>query len=218
MKRILRILTVLVLALSLPASGALALGEAAAPDTVLGVKDAQRYDNAFLGLSAVFGEDWQILSDAETAAVMGYAMESVADPALAARLRESGVVCDLYALAPNGSDNLNIQIEDLGALYGLVMGEDAYFEAALPLLEEALRQAGVTELHTEKETLDFAGSEHLSARLSGTLRGAALYERIVLVKEGGYMAIVTAFSLEPERPEEMLALFTAYGEDAGQAA
>ena len=205
MKKLLSFLLIPALLLSLATGGALAAGE-----TVVGVKDGLCYENAFLGLRAVFEDGWSLLSDKEAAELMGFAADSLESPALAEQLRESGVVCDLYARAQDGSgDSVNIQLEDLGVLYGVVMGEDAYYEAAIPLLEETLSQAGVAELSVEKETLAFAGGEHVSARIGGTLQGTPLYERLVLVKAGSYMAIVTAFSFDPVRADALLEVFTA---------
>ena len=218
MKRFLSFLLLAALLLSLLPGIALAAEETAEAVDVLGVKDAGRYENTFFGLAADLGDGWRVLSDAEAAVLLNPLTDKLEDQTLAELLRGSGVVCDLYALSTDGSgDSLNVQIEDLGFLYGVVMGEDVYSEAAIPLLEDTLRQAGLTALRVEKETLDFAGGEHVALRVSGTLDGTPLYERIALVKAGNYMAIVTAFSLDPARAESLLALFTA-PEDENSAA
>ena len=90
------------------------------------------------------------------------------------------------------------------------MSEDAYYKAAVPQLEDALEQMGLSNLNIEKETIDFAGEEHLSCLISGEYNGVMIYERMVMLKAGSYMATVTAFSLDLESTEAMIALFEAY--------
>lgn len=210
MKKILSVFLVLTLLLSAGAAAFAAEPEKDAAE-VLGVKDGNTYANEFLGIMASFAEDWAVLSDEETAEAMGYVADNLENVELAEQLRSSGVVCDLYAMAlDNSGDNINIQLENLGFLYGLTMSEDAYYKAAVPQLEDALNQMGLTNLSIEKETIDFAGEEHLSCLVSGEYNGVPLYERMVMLKAGSYMATVTAFSFDLQSAEAMIALFEAY--------
>ena len=208
MKHLLSALLILAMILS-PASGsALAANGVAEADDVLGVRSEQTYANAFLGLMAVFGEGWYILDDDEIVQTMGYDVESPGNRTLAELFRSSGVVCDLYALARDGSgDSLNIQIEDLGFLYGLVTSEDVYAEEQLSQLTSALVQVGFADPTVEKAKADFAGREHTVLLIRGTIQGVPVYERIALVKAGSCMAAVTAFSLDEARAAAMLDLF-----------
>ena len=69
---------------------------------------------------------------------------------------------------------------------------------------------GLTNVQVEKETIDFAGDEHVSCLVSGEINGAAIYERMVMVKAGNYMATVTAFSFDRDSVEAMIGMFEAY--------
>ena len=215
MKKILSFLLVLTMVLSLAAFGGSAL--AAEPeidaDEVVGIKENNIYASEFLGIMAGFSDDWYVLSDEETAEAMGYVADSLENGELADQLRNSGVVCDLYVLAlDNSGDNINIQLENLGFLYGLAMSEDAYYKAAGPQLQTALEQMGLANVSITPETITFAGAEHVSCLVSGELNGTPIYERMVMVKAGNYMATVTAFSFDPESAEAMIAMFEPYDE------
>lgn len=213
MKKVLRVLMILALVLSLASGSALAAGEA--EDAVVGVKSEHSYANEFLGIMASFSDAWYVLNDEETVQAMGYVVDSLDNEELAAQLSNNGVVCDLYALTlDNSGDNLNIQIENLGFLYGMVMSEDAYYDAAVPQLEAGLGQLGMENIRVEKQVQDFAGSEHVCILVSGTYRGTPVYERMALVKAGSYMATVTAFSFDKARAADMLSLFEAYDAEA----
>ncbi len=209
MKKILSFLMILTLILSLAAGSALAAD--AAEDAVVGVKTENTYANEFLGIMADFPDGWYVMNDEETIEAMGYVVDNLDNKELADQLANNGVVCDLYALTlDNSGDNINIQLENLGFLYGMVMSEDAYYDAAVPQLETALGQMGLQSIRIEKETVDFAGSEHVGISISGSIQGTTIYERMVLVKAGSYMATVTAFSFDNARAMDMLALFEAY--------
>ena len=210
MKRFLSYLTALALVLALAAGSAFAAEDPEASD-IVGTKDAHSYANEFLGIMAAFDDGWYVLNDEETVQAMGYVVDSLKDQALADQLRSSGLVCDLYALAlDNSGDNINIQIEDLGRLYGLVMSEDVYYKKAAPQLQTALERMGISNISISQETIAFAGAEHCSCLISGEYNGIGVYERLVMVKAGDYMATVTAFSRTPGRADDLLQFFAAF--------
>ncbi len=210
MKKILSFLLVLTLVLS-ACGGALAAETEPDASDILGVKEDNAYASEFLGIMAQFGDDWYVLSNEETIEAMGYVADNMPNADLAEQLRSSGVVCDLYVLAlDNSGDNINIQLEDLGFLHGTVLSEDAYYKMAVPQLKDALKQMGVENVSVEKETIDFAGAEHTACLISGEYSGVTIYERMVMVKAGNYMATVTAFSFSADTAAEMLGFFEAY--------
>lgn len=211
MKKILSFLLVLTLVLSVCGGSALAAGAEPADADILGVKADNAYASEFLGIMAQFSDDWYVLSDEEAAEAMGYVADNLPNADLGEQLRSSGVVCDLYVLALDSSgDNINIQLKNLGFLYGLAMSEDVYYKTAAPQLREALTQMGVENASVEKETIAFAGAEHTACLISGEYSGVPIFERMVMVKAGNYMATVTAFSFDEGHAQSMLDLFEAY--------
>ena len=213
MKRILSFMLVMAMALSLAAFGGSALAADAAVDAseIVGVKENNVYANEFLGIMAAFSDDWYVLSDEETAQTMGYVADAIDNAELADQLRNSGTVCDLYAIKlDNSGDNINIQLEDLGFLYGLAMSEEAYFKQAEPQLKTGLEQMGLTNVKIESEKIEFAGEKHVTCLVSASYGGTPVYERMVIVKSGNYMATVTGFSFDRNRADAMIDMFEAY--------
>ena len=183
---------------------------AATVDTqsALGVKEDNAYMSELLGICADFDEDWYVLHEQEIAEVMGYTAEASGSELLMEALESTGVVCDLYAVRTDGSgDNINLQLEDLGKLYGSFLSEEAYLTIALPKLEEGLKQLGIEGLTLERQDYDFAGDTHLSVLVNGSSNGMSFQERIVLIKGEQYMASLSAFSTDSTRLDEMLAVF-----------
>ena len=76
---------------------------------LIGEKGERSYVNKALKIRADLPDDWILLTNEETAEVMGYAREMVTDEEIARMLEESGAVCDFYAMAAgNSGSNLNI--------------------------------------------------------------------------------------------------------------
>ena len=209
MKKALTILMTLTMLLSVAAFGT-GTAFAATVDTqsALGVKEDNAYMSELLGICADFDEDWYVLNEQEIAEVMGYTAEASGSELLMEALESTGVVCDLYAVRTDGSgDNINLQLEDLGKLYGSFLSEEAYLTIALPKLEEGLKQLGIEGLTLERQDYDFAGDTHLSVLVNGSSNGMSFQERIVLIKGEQYMASLSAFSTDSTRLDEMLAVF-----------
>ena len=194
-----------------PAEGPAEEPELEAED-MLGKRDAGNvYVNEALGIRAEFPSNWIILNEEEIAQLMGYMADSFSEGDLAELLRESGSLCDFYAAALNPagetSESVNIMIEDLGAVNGILIGEESYLDLGLKQLEGSLGQMGMSDVQTARERISFAGEEHASALISADLNGVRIFERLVLIKVGSYMATVTASSREETGVDEILAFF-----------
>ena len=159
MKRALSLVLCLCLVFTLTAPAACAKEEPDASE-VIGLKEGNVYLSEFLGITAVFDEDWVLLSDEEAQEAMGTVADSVEDEDMAKLLRESGTVCDLFAVALDGSnDTVNIQLENLGFLYGMVLSEEAYVKLSQETLEKGLQGMGLEKIHIARESIDFAGEK-----------------------------------------------------------
>ena len=214
MKKLLCLVLCLCLAAALGAPAALAEESEPEAADVIGLKEDNVYRSEFLGIQAEFDENWYLLSDEEALEAMGQVANSVENGDLADLLRESGAVCDLFAVALDGSrDTINIQLENLGFLYGMVLSEEAYLKQAQGMLEESLKQMGLENIRIQSETIDFAGEEHLSIAIVGEMSGVEIYERMVLLKEGSYMASVTYASVGSRNADRLPELFSAIDAD-----
>lgn len=174
-----------------------------------GTVSGQTYTSEFLGVTATFDQAWHIASDEEMAQLSGETAEAMDNAKYQEALENGKLVYDLYAMDGNTGSSVNINVEKLGALGGAVVTEEAYVDASLKTLEEDLAGAGIQVSSTEKVTLTFAGAEHLGIRLQGTIQGVDLYETLVVLKCGGYIACVTASTFLDDTTDTILALFQA---------
>lgn len=180
-------------------------------EEMIGEKSGNSYANETLGIRAAFSDNWTILDDEQTAQMLGLVADNFSEVDLAEQLRESGSLYDLYAMTVDQSgDNVNVVIEDLGVVNGIIIDEKKYLEIAEDQLETTFAQMGMTDVTLDKGTYSFAGKDHVSVLISGNYNGVPVYERMVLLKTGNYMGVVTAFSLDTARLDNIMGCFTAY--------
>lgn len=170
------------------------------------------YTNEFLGISCQLSEDWTYLSNEEIAQLNGEMLESITDAELSEALSESATTQDMYAASANGLATINVIVENMGVIYGAAVDEGAYLEIAAPAVDEALAQTGMSDIQVETGTMAFAGADHSTLRVTGTMSGIPVYETMVCIKEGNYMGVITMVCYQEDITEEMVSWFTALPE------
>ena len=116
---------------------------------MIGEKSGNSYANETLGIRAEFSDNWTILDDEQTAQMLGLVADNFSEVDLAEQLRESGSLYDLYAMTVDQSgDNVNVVIEDLGVVNGIIIDEKKYLEIAEDQLETTFAQMGMTDVTT----------------------------------------------------------------------
>ena len=230
MKKIFALLLALAMLLSLSACGGSAAKEPQQPEAtepaaepasepaengaeedepILGVYDeaAYVYTNEFAGLACQLDESWTVLDQAQIAEVMGLASELVTDEDAKNVLENSGAVHPFYAFTDEGLVTLNMGIENLGLLYGVLLDEKTYAEKGAEQLAPALESMGMSDVSTEITTISFAGGEHTAIRVYGLFQGVDFYETLVCVKVKSYIATITAGSYLEDVTGDVLAMF-----------
>lgn len=167
------------------------------------------YTNEFIGVKCDLGDDWMYFDEAQMAELNGLTAELFDDEQLQSTLENSGLVYDMYAMCLDGTATINIIIEDLGKLYGALLSEDRYVDISMDALPDALASAGFTDMSIEKTKLQFCGDEHSAIIISGMLEDMAIYEVLVCVKSGSYMAAITVASYIDNTTEDILKAFSA---------
>ena len=167
------------------------------------------YTNEFIGIKCDLGQDWMYFDEAQMAELNGLTAELFDDEQLKSTLENSGLVYDMYAMRLDGTATINIIIEDLGKLYGALLSEDRYVDISIDALPDALASAGFADLSIEKTSLEFCGKEHSAIIISGMLEDMAIYEVLVCVKSGSYMAAITVASYIDNTTEDILKAFSA---------
>ena len=208
MKKAMSLILALLLTVSLAACG----GKSNEPDLHRGTVDGDTYTSEFLGLKLTVDEDWVIADDEQLAELSGVVKESFTDEEIRDQIEKGGSVTDLYALNQADGSSLNITIQKLSLVSGMLVTEDAYAEANLKQLPDALASASITVDKLEKTKVTFVGEEHVALALEGTIQDVPLYETLVMVKTGSYIACITAATFFEDTTADLLDMFQALPE------
>lgn len=170
--------------------------------------DGGVYTSDFFGLTADLSDGWLVADDSQLAQLAGMVSDNFDNEAVKDALEKGTTVFDLYAMRSADNATVNITVEDLGRLGGIMVTEDYYADMNVEGLPDAMAAGGITVKSAEKTTVEFAGASHPAVVLESTVGETALHQIIVFVKAGNYMACCTvACTDENASPADILALF-----------
>lgn len=155
-----------------------------------------KYENAFFGIGVELDENWTFYTKEQLAELDGVTAAAMTDENVAKSLESGKTAFDMYAYAEDGLISINVVMENLGVLYGKILDESAYADAAMPQLAPALEEQGFSDVTCEKQAITFAGAEHQAVKIHGLYKvddstSFDFYKLLVCVKSGDYMAVVT---------------------------
>lgn len=178
-------------------------------DFKAGSIDGDVYTSDVTGLKFTLGDNWVFLDNEGIEEVTGMIQDMTDDESLKEIMESGATVYDMYAMTNDGSGRtVNITVENLGALYGTLLDESKYIDAAKDQLKPAFDSMGATNVVVETTTYIVAGAEHSGIHLTAELQGIQLYEQMACIKEGRYMYNITCSATSEEDAASIMAMFT----------
>lgn len=184
------------------------------PTTVPKPKDPQLgdfadgvYTNAFIGIRCEVGEEWTVYSDAQLAQLNGLVLDAMTDVDLVNQLKKANIAHLFYAAKNNGMTTMNVVLENIGSVNGVLLDEKAYAELSAKQIPTALESMGLLDVTAEVVSILFAGTRHAGVKVYGTLNGISFYEKIVCIKLGTYIGLVTVASYDEDITPDLLQMF-----------
>ena len=152
------------------------------------------YKSAFIGIQCFLDLDWTFMSDAEISAE---------------NLPNATVRYDMMANHSNNLDSVSVVLEKLSAADRAITAEE-YLTAAKDPTVEALSAVEITVNSAEIVKIRFAGEEHTALAIAGNYVGYPIYEYLVAIKCGSYMACVTVCTWDTNTCMDILNQFQPY--------
>lgn len=175
----------------------------------LGVTTGQTYESKFIGIGCQLGENWTFYTDAQMKELNNLTADMVGEEYKEA-LKNTSVIYDMYATDPSAGYTINVNLENLSLVHQLALTEEAYVQAGLESIKGALESTGLTDVTCTAATFTLAGKEHHGVNISAmSPQGVPVYEAVVCLKTGGYMAIVTVFTSGENQTQALLSGFYA---------
>ena len=172
-----------------------------------GTTTGNTYTNEYFGFTCTLDESWVFLDRDQISQVTGQVSDILDSDSLSDVYASGKVVIEMYAGNTEGS-TVNVTVENLGVVNGAVYDEIGYVDVSLKSLPDQMTTAGYSDVSAEMVTMTFAGAQHYGISLSGKVNGSTLYETLVCIKEGNYMAVVT-FATFGEDAADTMACFKA---------
>ena len=159
------------------------------PQFSIGSATGNTYKNTFIGIQCTLDSNWVFKTDEEMKAVNESVVGVIGDQYEAA-LANATVVQDMMATHANQMDTVNVVLEKLGAA-SLLITEEQYLNLSKESTVNALTAMGMTIASAEISTVKLAGQDHACLNIVGSYSGIPLYEKLVVIKCGGYIACIT---------------------------
>lgn len=177
-------------------------------DFGMGKSTGNVYENEFLGLGCKLDSDWVFLTDEEIAQLNGATIDML-DDEMAELMENANVIYDMQATAGDSLAMVSVNFENLGLLYGKVLSEESYVDLSIPNIETAMKSAGATIISNEKATFEVGGKTRNGIKLHTTINGVDIYQSLICIKCGDYMANVAVTTYLEDTTADLLAKFYA---------
>ena len=171
----------------------------------VGTINGNVYENTFLGLGCkVEAEGWELSSAEEVRESNEMLFEDETDDYMEG-LSKLDVITDMFATNMNTGGTLNINFENLGIMYGKDLDEAAYLDEAIGQMDDM----GAEGIAIKKATFTVAGKERQGLTIEMEMMGITVYEAVVCIKVGDYMANIVAAGTTADEAKALLDLFYA---------
>ena len=107
----------------------------------------------------------------------------------------------------DGLSIINVEIENIGVIYGTTLDESGYVDLSMDTLQKTLDSVGMTNTTIVKASVDCAGAKRCGYQISCETKGISCYEKSIYIKKGNYMAIITVCSYKEDTTDDLLKLF-----------
>lgn len=174
----------------------------------LGTTSNNTYENKFIGIGCKLDSNWVFYTDDEILEMNNITKDAIGEE-YAEIIENSEIIYDMCASTSDSLKTVNVKIQNLGLVYGKVLDEDAYINAALDSTKGALESMGTENVTVKKTTVTFAGETHGAIAVAAEISDIKFYEKLVYIKVGKYMANITVASYIDDDTDEILSAFYA---------
>ena len=171
----------------------------------LGKAEGTVYESEFLGMGFNLPEGWNFYTDEQIKELNNLTSDMVDDD-VAKQLAEASLIHDMYAMDSLGSST-TIILEKMSAISSAIVDEKTYAESSVRQIPKALESLGFTEVKTTIGSTDLCGEEHVTIDIEATSPNGVLYEKVICVKIGQYIACITVATLDGTETAAILSNF-----------
>ena len=172
-----------------------------------GTVDGDVYENVTLGYGCKL-EGWSYADEAKIAEMNNLGKDALPED-MQDMIEDTGNVFDMFAESADGMQNINVQFQDIGLLYGALLDAEQIVDLTVEQMPDLLVSAGYDESTVcEKTTVILDGTEYAGISVEGiNMMGIQLYQKMVCIERGEYLVYITATSFLEDSVDEIYANF-----------
>lgn len=175
----------------------------------LGNVSGNKYENAYFGFGCELGELWTYANEEQLLSMVQATADLVDDEDFKEDILKADMFYDMMTYFYDGVTNMNVIVQNLGAVYGTLLDEEAIAEKNANTMSEQFAAANMEVRSCEQVTVEFAGADHAGILIHSVANGSDVYQLQAYVKAGKYVAIVTLSSPLEDNIDAMLGFFYA---------
>lgn len=170
------------------------------------VTEGNTYTSSTLGVKLTLDEGWAFATDEEMKQLNQSLADAVGDD-YAEQLKNVDVIYDMSAANTTSGDNISVNFENLGKLYGKILTAESYLNLSKDTVKDMLESIGCEDIELDVRDVKFAGKDEKALYVKANLSGIPVYEICVAKSCGDYMANITIATMLEDGSADLLAKF-----------
>lgn len=175
----------------------------------LGVVNGGTYENAYFGFGCSLDAEWSYADEDALLGMVQSTADLIDDEDSKDRLLNADMFYDMAVTYSDGVTKMNVVVQNINAVYGMLLDEEDIVDAAVKQLPDQLAAASMEVQSCEASTVEFAGAQHSCVYVHSLISGIDFYQLQIYVKNGNYISFVTLSSPLEENLDAMLTFFYA---------
>lgn len=171
----------------------------------LGTVSGTTYENEFMGIGCKLEDGWTFASEDDLKALINITIDKF-DEDYQEQLEAATILYAMQATDSATGNNININLEKLSGL-NKTLTASKYVDSAMSQMSSALESAGFSNLEIQKTEVEIDGTKHPAIAISADVSGIKIYEKVVCIKCGDYIANITLATVSSDTTDELLSKF-----------
>lgn len=188
------------------ASGDSSSNDTAEAEYSVPTQEGNTYSSSTLGAKITVDEGWVFSTDEEIAELNNVVLD-MAGSNYADQLKNADIIYDMMAANENTGDNISINFQNMGLLFGKVITPETYINYSISSVKDMLSQVGAENVESSIEKVEFAGKEETALFIKSEIYGVSMYQLCIAKSCGNYMANVTITTMLEDSTADILAKF-----------
>ncbi len=172
---------------------------------VSGTVSGYTWENTFIGLGLTLDENWNFYTQEDLEKLTDRSELGELDDAQRELIRKATGLYDLYAI--NAPDSINVNLTKVSALESVILDLAESLDAQIPIIQEALNQAGYTDFQSEATTVTIDDMTFDAVKVTAAVEGVTLYQLSFMVQCDGYIANIAIATMEEDHTAALLDCF-----------